>query len=510
MKDLKELTIRGGSAKILSQAATFVVRVGSVMVLSRLLEPRDFGLLGMVTAFTGVLDLFRDFGLSTASVQRSTITREQSSTLFWINLAVGAALTLIAILLAPFFGLFYHEPRLVSLTAVVACGFVLNAAGIQHAALLQRQMRFTALATIGTISLVVSTALAVLGAVGGYGYWSLAAMTVSQPFLATMGFWLATRWFPGAPRRGSGIRSMMRFGGTVTLNGLVMYAGFNLEKALLGRFWGAGALGFYTRAYQLIRIPTDNLNSAVGEVAFSALSRIQDDPARFRSYFLKGYSLVVALTLPITIACALFSNDLISVLLGPKWKDAAPIFRLLAPTILVFAIANPLGWLLNSIGMVGRGLKIALVLAPLMIVGYVIGLPHGPQGVALAYSSVMTASAIPILAWATRGTVVSLRDVLVAAGKPLLSGLAAAALALALQAMYFRVLPPLPRLAAGIAVMLAGYLAMLLFAMGQKSFYRDLLRALSVPRRENARRPPVEEASIPVGVNGGRKRAAID
>ena len=128
----------------------------------------------------------------------------------------------------------------------------------------------------------------------------------------------------------------------------------NFEKVLLGRFWGADAIGIYGRAYQLINIPTDNLNSAAGEVAFSALSRLQDDPSRLKSYFLKGYSLVLALTLPITIACALFADDMIFVLLGPKWKDAAAIFRLLAPTILVFAIANPLSWLLSSIGLVGR------------------------------------------------------------------------------------------------------------------------------------------------------------
>ena len=135
---------------------------------------------------------------------------------------------------------------------------------------------------------------------------------------------------------------MMRFGGTMTLNGLVLYVAYNFENVLLGRFWGAEAIGVYGRASQLIRIPTDNLNSAVGEVAFSALSRVQDDPDRLKRYFLKGYSLVLALTLPITIACALFANDLVLVLLGPKWKDATEIFRLLAPTILVFAMANPL------------------------------------------------------------------------------------------------------------------------------------------------------------------------
>jgi PST family polysaccharide transporter len=270
---------------------------------------------------------------------------------------------------------------------------------------------------------------------------------------------------------------MMRFGGTVTLNSLVVYVASNFEKVLLGRFWGAEVLGMYSRAYQLNRIPTDNLNSAVGEVAFSALSRIQDDPSRLKRYFLKGYSLVLALTLPITITCALFAEDLIFVLLGPKWKEAAGIFRLLAPTILVFAIANPLGWLLNSIGMVGRALKISLVMAPLMIAGYIIGLPYGPRGVAFAYSAIMILCVIPLIAWAVRGTVISVYDVLLAVGRPLISGVVAATLTLALQFSYGQFLSPLPRLLLGVALVLAGYLGMLLYIMGQKLFYLDLLRA---------------------------------
>ena len=111
---------------------------------------------------------------------------------------------------------------------------------------------------------------------------------------------------------------MMRFGGTVTLNGLVSYLANNVEKVLLGRFWGVDALGIYGRAYQLVNIPTDNLNFAAGEVAFSALSRLQDDPIRLKSYFLTGYSVVLALTLPMTIACALFADDLILLCLGTK------------------------------------------------------------------------------------------------------------------------------------------------------------------------------------------------
>ena len=125
-------------------------------------------------------------------------------------------------------------------------------------------MRFTALAVISVVSLIVGTAIAIGGAKAGYGYWALVAMSITPPLIATIGFWLTTGWVPGMPQRRAGIRSMMHFGGTLTLNGLVVYVAYNAEKVMIGRFWGADAIGIYGRAYQLVNIPTENLNSAVG------------------------------------------------------------------------------------------------------------------------------------------------------------------------------------------------------------------------------------------------------
>ena len=481
MKDLKEKTIRGGLARLCAQGADFTLRLVSLMVLARLLGPKDFGLVGMVTALTGVLIMFRDFGLSAAAIQRPIVTEEQLSTLFWINILVGAGLTLLTAAMAPVIAAFYHEPRLVAVTAALASSFIFNAAGVQHGALLQRQMRFTALAVVSTISLVVSTAIAIGGAMAGYGYWALVAMTLTAPIINTVGFWLTAAWIPGRPRRQVGIRSMMHFGGTVTLNGLVVYIASNFEKVLLGRFWGADALGIYGRAFQLINIPTGNLNSAAGEVAFSALSRLQDDPGRLKSYFLKGYSVVLAMTMPMTVACALFADDMIFVFLGPKWKAAAAIFRFLAPTILVFAIANPLSWLVMSLGLVRRALKMGLVIAPLLILAYLVGLPYGPKGVALAYSGTMLLWVVPVIAWSVHGTVISLADVFLAVSRPLASSIVAAGLALAVRSVYGQSLTPLLRLMLEITVLLVTFLGMLLFATGQKSLYLDLLRGLREP-----------------------------
>jgi O-antigen/teichoic acid export membrane protein len=478
MRDLRARAIRGGFAKVCSQATNLALRVGSMMVLARLLDPTDFGLVAMVTALTGALNLFRDFGLSTAAVQRTNVTSDLLSTLFWINLLFGALLTCLTLALAPVIADFYHDPRLRWITIALAGAFLFNALGVQHSALLQRQMRFTTLAAIDTASVVISVAVGIGMALLGFGYWALVAMALVAPLVNGISVWLASAWVPGLPRRQVGVRSMMRFGGTVTLNLIVVYVAYNLEKVLLGRFWGADALGVYGRAYQLVNIPTETLTSAVGDVALSALSKIKDESTRLKSYFLRGYSLVVAVTLPITIACALFADDLILVILGPKWSEAAPIFRLLAPTILIYAMLNPLWPLLVCTGLVGRSLKIALVLAPLVIASYFVGLPYGPKGVALAYSTVMSLWVIPHLAWSLHGTGISVRDIMRVVSRPLFSAIVAAGLAGGVAFFWLESFSPIGRLLLALPILMVAFVGMLFYVMGQKTFYLSLILSL--------------------------------
>jgi O-antigen/teichoic acid export membrane protein len=477
VKDLKERTISGGVARLSAQAATFALRLGSLMILARLLSPKEFGLVGMVTAFTGILELCRDFGLSAATIQRETITDGQISTLFWVNIGLGVILAAVMAALAPVIARFYHEPRLAAVTVVLALGLIFNAAGVQHAALLQREMRYITLAIISVGALLVGTTIAVVGAMTGHGYWALVAMAVAVPFGNTLGFWIATRWIPSTPQRRAGVRSMLHFGSTLTVGGVVLYICSNAEKVLIGRFWGAAAIGLYGRAYQLINMPTSNLNSAAGEVAFAALSRIQDDPARRRSYFLKGFSLVLALTLPLAIGCEFFSGDVVRVLLGSKWMGVVPILRWLAPIMLVFSIANPLSWLLTSAGRVVRLMKMTVVIAPIMILGYIIGLPHGPIGVACAYSTVMTLWLFPLIAWATRGMEVSFWDVLRTVWPPLASSLVAGGLASAASAIFGASLSPLWRLGLESTVLFVAFAGCLMMGAAQRSLYLGLIRS---------------------------------
>lgn len=480
--DLKGKTVRGALASGVGQVLSLVLRTGSMIVMSRLLFPKDFGLFGMVIAFTGFLSLFRDFGLAMASVTRANLTNDQLSTLFWVNVGVGGVLALSCAAAAPILVNFYSEPRLLLITFAVGTGFLFLGAGAQHRALLQRRMRFGALAIVDTIALVVGIVSGLGLAALGQGYWALVVMTLSPQIVTTAGVWIAAGWTPGRPKRGTDVRSMLWYGGSVTFNSLIVYVAYNLDKVLLGRYWGPEALGIYGRAYQLINLPTENLNSTVSQVAFPALSRLQNDPQRLRSYFVQGYGLLLAVLVPVTVACGLFAEDIIRVFLGSKWLEASTIFRLLAPTTLVFALINPFAWLLMATGRISRSVKMAVVIAPTVILGYVLGLPSGPQGVAFGFSAAMLLLAVPLVTWAQHGTSITGRDIVKAILPSVVSVVAGVAVTVAVGRYTQTIEPVFFRLVAECSVFFGTYGALLLFAFSQRTAYMKLLRELRFAR----------------------------
>lgn len=479
--ELKRKSVRGGVVALCAQFAKLVLQTVTMILLARLLSAEDFGLQGMAVVLIGFLGLFGDAGLGAATVQRLEVTEEQISTLFWINLAVGGTLAVCTAILAPVLAAFYGEPRLYGITVVLGMAFVFTGLAAQHRALMLRDMRFAALAKIEVSSLAISSGIGVAMALLGWRYWSLVAMSVVNSIGVAAGVLLADPWIPGRPRRKCGVLSMLHFGWMSICNNLLVFLAWNVHSILLGRFWGADALGLYGRAYQLVTLPVHQLNGAITGVAFPALSRIQNDSERLAKSFLRGFSLLVSLTIPVTICCGLFADEIIRVLLGAKWMEAAPIFRLLVPTGLVFALVNPLSLLVVSTGQVGRALGLTAATTPLVILGVVLGLSHGPNGVALGYSSAMIILVVPIAAWCKRGTGITWADLWGAIKRPLLSGLVASAIGLILKIVFDGMLAPIPYLLVGSSLVLGIYGWALLIAMGEKHLYVDLFNQVVSP-----------------------------
>jgi O-antigen/teichoic acid export membrane protein len=448
-------------------------------LLARNLDPGAFGLVAMVTAVSGALCLFLDLGLSVAAIQKQTLSQQESSTIFWINTGIGTSLSALLGASAPVLAHFYRQPQLFAVTIALAPTLLLTSLGAQHSVLLQRQMRFKAIALIEIFSLSLSSAIAIIMAKTGCGYWALVVMAISQPLSSSTCLWFGSRWIPARPRRIDSLSGMFRFGGTVTLNCIVFYIGSNLDKVLLGRFWGASPIGLYTRAYQLTKIPIDSVHAAFGQVAFAAISRVQDDPPRLNRYWVSGYSLILSFSVPVCFAAALFARDIIPPLLGPHWAEAVKLIELLSGGILAQAIYNPLTWLLDAMGHADKALKMSLGAAPAMIAGSLAGMPYGPEGVALGYSGALLASVLPVIAWSVKGSPISFWAVLRTLARPLTSAGVAAAAVLLIRALCD--LPTVLEAITEIAVFSVTYSAALLFVFGQRSLYLDLCNPIRKP-----------------------------
>jgi O-antigen/teichoic acid export membrane protein len=473
---LKQSAIRGGAAKLAGQLGNNLVRLLTLVVLARLLEPSDFGLVAMATVIVGFLDVFGTGGLLAATIQRGQVSDAQVSTLFWINLALGTLICAVCLVAAPFISAFYGNPAAGTLTAALAPVFVLNALSTQHMALLQRRLRYVAIATIEVSSQILSSILSIGLAIAGFGYWALALGLLALPLFTVIGSWMAVRWMPSRPALTHGVREMLLFGGTLTLNNAIVYIGYNLEKVLLARNFGSEVLGLYGRAYQLIQLPTQIINMALGTVTFATLSRLQGDPERFKRYFIKVYAFVVSITIPATLLCAVLADEIVLIVLGPQWTGAAEIFRLLAPTILALGIINPMAWLLQSAGRQQRSLMIAVVLAPLVCIAYLVGIPFGPTGVAFSYSTVMLLWIVPHILWCTYDTPVRFADVVNAMARPLIAGAVAALAAMATLKLISGIDSAIVHILIVGTVMAAVYTFALAIVLGQKDFYVDLFR----------------------------------
>jgi O-antigen/teichoic acid export membrane protein len=392
-------TARGGVVTIVSHGLKFALSILATAVLARLLTPQDYGLIGMVAVFTGFVAMFKDLGLSLATVQRAEISYDQISTLFWVNVTISVAITLLMVLLAPLIGWFYGEPRLTTITIITSLGFFFGGLAVQHEALLKRQMRFYALSVIAFLSMMIGYAVGIVLAWRGASYWSLVFSQLALLASNGIGVWITCRWRPGAPKRNSGVRSMLSFGGNVTGYALINYVSRNCDNLVVGRAFGPQLLGLYTKAAQLLALPTDQINEPLSSVAIPALSRLADSPERYRQAYLRIMEKIIMVTMPAVILMLATADWLVLIILGPQWIDSARIFVFMGVAGLFQPVASTGGWLLVSQGRVRDMLRWSLINAPISILSIVAGLPWGVVGVAASFSLGRILVANPLLFW---------------------------------------------------------------------------------------------------------------
>jgi O-antigen/teichoic acid export membrane protein len=396
LPNLKRHTISSGAVTMSAQGAKFLLNLLSTMILARLLTPRDFGLVAMVTTVTGFLRVFKDAGLSIATVQRERITHAQVSNLFWINVAISVLTSLIVVAFAPVIAWFYHNPRLVSITLLLSATFILSGTTVQHQALLKRQMRFKALALIEVSSMGVGVLVGVIMALIGCGYWSLVGSSLAIEMSGLVLTWLASSWRPQLPARSSGIGPLVSFGVQRTAGDLILSVARGCDNLLIGRFYGAAAVGLYSRASILLLRPLEQFLGPINAVFMPALCRLQSQPARYRATFLRLYEMIALTGFLLTGLLLSLARPVTLVLLGPQWEQTAVIFAGFTIAALCVPLANASAWLFTSQGRGQEMLITQSINACAIVFSFFVGLPFGPVGVAMVFSVSTLLIRIPI------------------------------------------------------------------------------------------------------------------
>lgn len=429
---------RGAYFTLAAQAARILLQLLSVVVLARILSPHDYGLLAIVLVVVGLGEIFRDFGLTSASIQAPELTTGQRDNLFWINAAIGVLLTAIMYSLSWAIGAVTGEPDLVGISQWLALTFLLNGLATQHRANLMRDLKLRPLAVIDVGSSAIALAVAIIAAVAGMGYWALVTQQLVTGVILLVGVVAAGRWWPRRYSRSHPVKQLVNFGWTLVATNLIGYASRQIDTVLISFRFGTAPLGLYNRAFQLIMTPLTQVRSPLQSVALPVLSRVQQDQPRFEAYVTAAQlALGFLFGIPVAIVAGL-AEPAVDIMLGSRWAEAAPLLRMFAIAGILTTVSFVGYWVYLARGLGADLLRYSIVTALIKVVCVVVGSFFGVLGVAIAFA-VHPAIAWPIsLAWLSRITPMPRRQLYQGAGRIIAvsasAGLAAWGVAQALAA----------------------------------------------------------------------------
>jgi O-antigen/teichoic acid export membrane protein len=400
--ELKRIAVRGGAASISAAALSLAVQVISSVILARLLTPADFGVVAMVTTFAMFLLGVGANGCNEAIIQSEKVDHFLASNLFWINLIVGLVLAAGFAAAGSLLARFYRNPLVTDVAIAMSPGILIASASVVHTSLLKRAMRFAGASTILVVGRALNTVVAIVLALMGWGYWSLVVGLFAQGLSMAIGAWWLCRWYPGLPRRGVGTRAMLRFAGHVFGTYNASYFARNFDNFLVGWRFNAAALGYYKRAYDLFALSASQLTAPLNNVALAALSRVKNDPPRFRRHLASSLEMIALVGMAMGADLTLVGKDVVRVLLGPKWKESGLIFELFGPGIGVMLLNSTIGWIHVSIGKPERWFRWTVFESIATGLMFLLALPWGPSGIAVAWSASYWLLLIPAFWYAGR------------------------------------------------------------------------------------------------------------
>ncbi|EGL19565.1 MULTISPECIES: MOP flippase family protein [unclassified Paenibacillus] len=387
---LRQQALNGGKWTAISTLSIVLLQMAQIAVISRFLDAKAFGLMGMIMIIVGFAQSFTDMGISSAIIQRKETTRNELSSLYWLNIATGLVAGFVVWMTKEPIAFFYKSPELADLLVWSSFLFPIIASGQQFQVLLQKELRFKVISQLSILSMLAGTVISISAAYFGMGVFALvlgqlSTSAVNSILLITLSW---KKWKPQMHFRRSDLKGYLSFGMFQMGDRTVTYFNNNLDKIIIGRFLGAEALGYYSIAFNLIIIPLIRINPIVNRVAFPIFSKIQDNREQMKKGYMKVINTLSLVNLPLYFGLIATAPLFIPIMFGAQWGPSILITQILCGVGILRSIANPVGSLVMATGKVGRGFLYnsfkTVLQIPVIIFGAYAG---GVIGVAVAFLS---------------------------------------------------------------------------------------------------------------------------
>lgn len=388
----------GGRWTAISAVASVVIQFAQLAILGRLLSPEDFGLMAMMMVVIGLASTLADFGLSNYIVRARSLAERQFTSLLLIACGFAGLLASAVVASATWVSAYFKTPMLMELLPVLGVVVVLSAATQIGTALLQRAMRFRALALAELISGLAGLVAGVLCAFAELGIWSLIAAQLTVAVFKPVLCWGYARDLVifHRPVWSAELAAGLRFGAFQTGERLLNFAGWNVDKAIIGRMLGEGGLGIYSVAYQLVLRPFSILNPIFTRVALPVFASVQDDDQRLQRGYLQMLRTIALLSFPVYLVIMVAADSLILFLLGSQWNEAGSVLQVLSILGFVFSLGNPIGSLLLAKGRADLGFYYNVIALLVYAIAIYIGSGYGVIGVAIGFVAAAACLLFPL------------------------------------------------------------------------------------------------------------------
>ena len=372
MEGLKEKTVRGISWSLAEQFGLQGLRLVIGIILARILDPADYGLIGMIAVFFAVAQVFIDGGFSISYIQKKEVNAEDANTVFYTNLLTSILVYAALWFSAPAIARFYSQPQLVDLTRVLSVVLIINSFNIIQVARLTRDVDFKRKTLISLAATVGSGLLGIIAAIKGLGVWSLVIQQIAGRLFTTVLFWITSHWRPGFSFSSASFKKMFSFGAWALASNLLRTIFDNIYTLTIGRMFPVAQVGYYTKAQQFQLLASQNLVSAIGAVSFPVLSKLQGDIVQLTAAMRKFMRSSLFFILPLLITLLITARPFTLIFLTEKWAPMIPLLQLLCLVGILYPVHMVNVQALTASGKIRQGFVAELIKNGMRIANIVI------------------------------------------------------------------------------------------------------------------------------------------